>query len=311
MTTLRLVLGLTILVTPGLVTPVGGWQNPPQGIVIGVEIIRVPTTVLDRRGRFVRGLKQQDFELFEDGVAQTLTSFKVEESAIRAQLLLDVSGSMNARIDDVKRAAGQFIRHVGPKDLIKVVQFDQDVTPLVDFTGDRGRLDAAIKSVAGRGGSTSLHMALWTALAELEAEGRVDQEEQRHRALIVLTDGDDTGAFLKADEVVARARRVDALIYGLSLERQNGLPVTNGPASLLLRQLAELSGGNLQYPELTNLNRHYQDLAEQLRQQYVLGYVSSNESVRVGWRRITVNVKNRTNLNLRYRQGYHFGSRQP
>ena len=300
-----------------LAAPAAQQQTPPTqsaqgGIVFDIDVIRVPTTVLDRSGRFIRGLKQEDFEVFEDGVPQKLTSFSHEQqSPIRAELLLDVSGSMNARIEDVKRAAAQFIRHVSARDLVKVVQFDDTVTPVIDFTNDRVKLETAIKAVKGTNGSTALYNAIWSALVDMESHNKADQDEQRHRAIIVLTDGDDTVSFLKADEVVMRARRVDALIYGLSLERENNLPVRDGPSSLLLRQLADLSGGNLQFPEMANLNRHYQDLAEQLRQQYVLGYVAPGESTRVGWRTITVSVKNRRNVNLRYKQGYQSGARLP
>ncbi len=291
-----------------------GRQNPDQStqgrVVIETDVISVPTTVLDNRGRLIKGLQKEDFQLREDGVLQELTSFSMQESPIRVTLLLDVSGSMVDRIAEVKRAASQFMKYVGPNDLIKVIQFDHVVKPLVDFSGDPARLKDAIAAAKTEGGGTALHNALWAALADLEAKKASDEAEKRHRAIILLTDGEDTASAVTADEIVLKARRVDALIYSLSLEREHDKPVRNGPASLVLKQLADLSGGDLQFPELSNLGRHYQDLADQLRQQYMLGYVSSSTSTHQGWRAIKVDV-NRRNLNLRYRQGYFTYGKEP
>src|SRR6188474_241571 len=112
--------------------------------VIETEVIRVPVTVNDRRGRFIQGLKQQDFEVLEDNIPQEFTSFTIEESGIAAELLIDVSGSMSYRLEEAKRAALQFVQQMTPKDVAKVVQFDDRVTPLSDFSSDKTVLSAAV-----------------------------------------------------------------------------------------------------------------------------------------------------------------------
>jgi Ca-activated chloride channel family protein len=272
-------------------------------ITIETEVIGVPITVLDGRGRFVQGLKQTDFEVLEDGVAQELTSFSLQESGITAVLLLDVSGSMTSRLEEAKRAATQFIRQLGPKDVVKVTQFDQKVTPLSEFSSDKALLAAAVGK-ATVGGATALHNALYTALADLDARKQRDDDEQRHRAIIVLSDGDDTASGVTADEVLVRAKRGDALIYSLSLDRANDRPVTEGASAIFLRELASQTGGQLFFPRVSDLQRFYRRLADELRHQYVLGYVPSNSAARSRWRTITVHVKNRKDLRLRHRLGY-------
>jgi Ca-activated chloride channel family protein len=295
-----------LFVLPALVAAAAFAPQQRGPIQIVVPVISVPVTVLDGRGRFVAGLKQGDFDVLEDGLPQELTSFSLSETGIAAELLLDVSGSMTARLDEAKRAASQFVRQMAPKDVAKVLQFDEKVTPLSDFSSDKVQLEAAIHK-ARVGGATALRNALWTALADLEARKANDETEQRHRAIIVLSDGDDTASAVAPDEVIARARSVDAMIYSLSLDRVSGRPVTDGASAVFLRELASQTGGALFFPELSDLPKIYRQVADELRNQYVLGYVPSNPNPRGRWRTITVRVKNRTNLRLRHRLGY-FGS---
>jgi Ca-activated chloride channel homolog len=271
--------------------------------VIETEVIRVPVTVFDRRGRFIPGLKQQDFEVLEDAVAQELTSFSMEESSIAAALLIDVSGSMSYRLDEAKRAAIQFVEQMGPRDVTKIVQFDERVKALSDFTSDKAELTAAVAR-ATAGGSTALYNAISGALDDFSARKKEDEAQQRHRAIVLLTDGDDTASAINEDEVLSKAGRVDTLVYALSLNRLRGFPVTDGPSAVFLKQLTNQTGGQLQFPELANLGKFYRELSDELRHQYVLGYVPAGSKPGARWHSITVNVKNRRDVRLRHRLGY-------
>lgn len=271
--------------------------------VIETEVIRVPVTVFDRRGRFIQGLKQQDFEVLEDAVAQELTSFTIEESGIAAALLIDVSGSMSYRLEEAKRAATQFVQQMGPRDVTKIVQFDERVKALSDFTSDKTELAAAVAR-ATAGGSTALYNAISGALDDFSARKKEDEAQQRHRAIVLLTDGDDTASAINEDEVLSKAGRVDTLVYALSLNRLRGLPVTDGPSAVFLKQLTNQTGGQLQFPELANLGKFYRELSDELRHQYVLGYVPAGSKPGARWHSITVNVKNRRDVRLRHRLGY-------
>jgi Ca-activated chloride channel family protein len=280
-----------------------GARAQRKPITITTEVIRVPVTVLDGRGRFVTGLKQEDFEVLENGTLQELTSFAVQDSDVTAVLLLDVSGSMGVRLEEAKRAAAQFVRQIGPRDLVKAAQFNDKVTSLSDFSTDKSELEGAV-SKAKAGGGTALHNALWTALAELESRKERDEEDQRHRAIVVLSDGDDTASGVTTDEVMVRARRADVAIYALSLDRLNEVPVTDSIAAIFLRELANQTGGQLLFPTMTSLQKTYRQLADELKHQYTLGYVPAGEATRSQWKTISVRVKNRKNLRLRHRLGY-------
>ena len=294
-----------ILVSLLLSSLVSAWPAAQQQpIVIRTRVISVPVSVLDRRARFVAGLRKEDFELLDEGQAQELTSFSVEQTGFAAVLLMDVSGSMGPRLRDAQRAALEFVRHVGPDDLVMVMKFDGTVAALGEFTSDRTALALAVQQVTV-GDTTALYDAVWTALAALQARERLDEAARRRRAIIVLSDGEDTASALAPDEVIAKARRVDATVSALSLDpAANGRRTADAPATLFLGSLADVTGGQLLFPGVGDLADSYRDLAEELRHQYVLGYVPA-ETAGGRYRSITVRVKNRKNLQLRHRQGYY------
>jgi Ca-activated chloride channel family protein len=248
-------------------------------------------------------LKQEDFELLDEGRAQQLTSFSVQKTGFAAVLLMDASGSMEPQLRQAQRAALEFVRQVGPDDLAMVMKFDGRVAPLGEFTSDHAALQQAIGQVTA-GDTTALYDAVWTALAALQARDRQDESAKRRRAIIVLSDGEDTASALTADEVLAKARRFDATVSALSLDpAANGKRSASAPATMFLGSLADVTGGQLLFPGIGDLGDSYRDLAEELRQQYVLGYVP-DESSGSRYRTITVRVKNRKNVHLRHRQGY-------
>ena len=300
-------LALASALVAGFLLPTAAATGPQREIPVDVSIIRVPVTVVGRRGGFESGLKKDDFQLSEDNVPQEISGSMLQESGLSVVLLIDVSGSMGARLAEAKRAAVVFVRQVGPSDLVKVVQFDQKTTTLIDFSSDKAQLEGAIAR-ASIGGATALHNALWRALADLNGRRDEDDKQQRHRAIIVLSDGNDTASALTADEVLNRARSVDSLIYSLSLERENGEPVRDTASAVFLRQLAEQSGGQLLFPDITDLQRAYRQLADELRHQYVLSYISSNASPTPRWRSIRVQVRNKRGLRIRHRLGYYVGA---
>jgi Ca-activated chloride channel family protein len=211
---------------------------------------------------------------------------------------------MRARIDEAKQAALEFVRHVGPDDLVMVMQFDEKVSTLVQFTSDRAALEQAVSQVS-LGDTTALHDAVWTALAALQARSSVDETARRRRAVVVLSDGDDTSSALAADEVLSKARRIDATVSALSLDMTaRGRRNPEAPATLFLGSLADVTGGQLLFPGVGDLRESYRDLAEELRRQYVLGFLPDESAGGGRYRAITVRVKNRKNLQLRHRQGY-------
>lgn len=278
----------------------------PQVIIEDVQVISVPVTVLDRRGRFVEGLKREDFTVTEDGMPQELTSFALEESEVSAMLLIDTSGSMTAALPEAKRAAMEFVRQLGPKDRVAVMQFDDAPATLGAFTADHATAQEAITRAA-IGGATALYDALWTGFAALQADRKKSPEASRRQVLIVLSDGDDSASAMTSEDILRRARSANTIVSALSLEEINGRPAINSRANVFLRQLTDLSGGRLLFPGRSDLGRAFRDLADELRQQYVLGYVPGQSASTARYRRIAVTVRNQKDLTLRHRQGYFTG----
>ena len=140
-----------------------GAQAPFRG---GVDLVSLSVTVTEG-GRYVTNLEQADFEVFEDGVKQELTFFSKEQQPIALAILLDTSASMESRLETAQEAAIGFARHLRPRDLMEVIEFDQQVSILQGFTADVAALEKAIRQ-ATVNGSTSLYNAIYISLKDLK-----------------------------------------------------------------------------------------------------------------------------------------------
>lgn len=267
----------------------------------GVELVRLPVTVT-RGNSFVTDLAAEDFRIYEDGVLQEIDSFTRSSAPLTLVLLLDISGSMEDRLIQVQMAATRFIRALRPDDRVQVAQFKDRVSVLADFTNDHAALEAAIKKTAAYG-ATALHNALYTAIRNLRP---TDPTEVRRRAIVVLSDGDDTASIVGEDQVLDFARRSEVAIYAIALEswQQRG----RGGAVDLLQVLAHETGGQLLLADsVGELESMYARIAEELRTQYTLGYGSTAATSRNRWRRIDVRIASRKGLQVRHRIGYYAG----
>ena len=161
----------------------------------GVELISLNVTVTEG-GRYVTGLDQADFEVFEDGVKQTLTFFSKTQQPIALAVLLDTSASMDQRLETAQEAAIGFAKRIRPDDVMEVVDFDSQVRILQEFTNDIPKLEKAIRSTTVNG-STSLYNALYVSLKALKNVKATSSEEIRRQAIVVLSDGDDTSSLVE------------------------------------------------------------------------------------------------------------------
>jgi Ca-activated chloride channel homolog len=183
--------------------------------------------------------------------------------------------------------------------------FDTTVKTAQDFTSDVGALDAAIRGTTA-GGSTALFNAVYIALKALtKLPQHDDQQLPRRRAIVVLSDGEDTSSLVDFADVQDLASRSDAVIYSIGLgQEQQGRPGGPQDGEFILRRLAEQSGGRAFFPkEARELNGIYADIREELSRQYSLAYESAANRRDGQWRRIAVRV-NRDNVLVRTRQGY-------
>jgi Ca-activated chloride channel family protein len=251
----------------------------------GASLARVQARVTDRTGRALTGLTAKDFTVTEGGVERAVRDVQPTTAPFNLVLLLDVSGSVEERIDFIRKAALAFLSTAGPQDRIAIVSFRDDVQLVSEFTSDRGVLTERIKDIQA-GGATSLYDALGYSLVHVLRPLRGERT-----GVVVLSDGDDNRSFLSFPVIVDAVYETGAIIYPLYVP--SGLiPSSGAPAAsstldptrtrfleLTSRaeeegaRLAEVSGGKY-YPitRLEQLQRAYDDVAAQLRTAYTITY---------------------------------------
>jgi Ca-activated chloride channel family protein len=274
---------------------------------VGIEVINLNLTVTDGRSRYVTNLLEQDFAVYEDGVKQDLSIFNHENLPISLALLIDTSASMDENIKVAQEAAVRFVKTLRAVDLAQVMQFNDRTTTLQDFSPDKAALEAAIRRTSASG-PTALHNALYVALKDLDRQKKAGAELRR-RAIVLLSDGEDTASLVSDEQVVELARATELAIYSISLrperaQERNALRFSQ--AAHLLTTLSRETGGQVYFPNsISELDAVYDRIAEELRTQYSLGYVSSNRRRDGKWRRIVVRTPEREGLQVRHKIGYY------
>jgi Ca-activated chloride channel homolog len=275
----------------------------------GVDIIGMNVTATDASRRYVTDLDRQDFQIFEDGRPQQVTFFRKSSLPLALALLIDTSASMQQNLGVAQEAAVGFVRALGPEDIASVIDFDTRVEVRQDFTTDRSALEYAIRKTAA-GGSTALYNAVYIALKGLNKTiGDERLEERRRRAIVILSDGEDTSSLLGFDEVLDLAVRSDTAIYAIGLLGPEILSATlvkrPNDAQFVLRRLSEQTGGRVFFAtDAKELNGVYGKIRAELASQYFLAYESTNPRRDGQYRRISVRVS-RASVVARSRPGYY------
>ena len=271
----------------------------------GVDIVSVNVTVTNAMDRYITDLEQHEFVVYEDSVEQDLDFFTRSPLPIALALLIDTSASMERQIQTAQQAAIGFAERLRPQDLASVVDFDSRVTILEDFTNDGDRLARAIRRTAA-GGSTSLYNAIYISLKELSKVRARTTDDIRRRAIVVLSDGEDTSSLVGFNEVMELAKRSETATYAIGLRaREHRGSRGFQEAEYVLQQLSRETGGRAFFPEsLGELSGIYSQIADELSSQYTIGYTPKNPAHDGGWRRILVRV-NRSSMTARTKQGYY------
>jgi Ca-activated chloride channel family protein len=289
--------------------PHAGGQAParqePQVFRATVDVVSLNVTVVDPQNRYVTDLDQQDFSIFEDGAKQDLIFFNRTSLPIALSLLIDTSASMENRLQIAQEAAVGFARRLRPQDLAQVVDFDSRVEITQDFTNNVANLESAIRATMA-GGSTSLHNAIYISLKELAKIRVKSQDEVRRRAIVVLSDGEDTSSLVTYEEVLDLAKRSETSLYTIGLQPKDA-PSSKGfrEAEFVLRQLAQETGGRAFFiSRVEDLKDVYGQIADELSSQYTIGYAPKNGRRDGAWRRVVVQVARPGNT-ARTKRGYY------
>lgn len=284
-------------------TPVRGQDAPrARTLTFGADVgvVRLDVTVVKSDGRFVTDLREDDFELYEDGRRQAVASFLRQELPVALILLMDASISVADRMPLAQAATKQFVTTLRPDDEVRVVEFNDRVSVLQELTSDRAALKAAIEGISA-GGGTALYNALYSAFKSLPppySDGRL-----RRRVIVLVSDGEDTASLVWEEQVLELVRRREATVHVIALRAESD---ASNRSARLLRLLSLESGGEVHRPRsIRDLDAVYARIGDELRSQYTVGYVSSNPAQDGGWRRIELRVRGRKDLQVRHRTGYY------
>lgn len=265
---------------------------PGQFVTVSApQLLRFNASVTDRHGRAIGGMKESDFSVYENGVERQVTKVVPTSEPFNLVLLLDVSGSVEERIEFIRKAARDFLNTASPQDRIAIISFREDIQVISDFTKDRKLLSRKLDEIDA-GGATSLYDALGFVLADTVKKLRGERT-----AIVILSDGDDNKSFVPFPAILEAIVESGALIYPLyipsGLVPESSVPkpeVTIDPLrtrylTLTTRahqegqKLADASGG-VYYPirHLGELQRAYDDVVVQLRTAYTVTYASNATS---------------------------------
>ncbi|PYV35204.1 MAG: VWA domain-containing protein [Acidobacteria bacterium] len=291
---------------------------PAETLKVTTGVVDVFAVVKDHHGHLVPDLTKDDFELTENNDPQQIRYFSREtDTPLTMGILVDTSPSQGRVLPREQVEAKAFVRQViRPKDLAFVLHFDVDVELLQDFTGDKSRLERAIDETAIGGGgggplpgpfptSSSGGTHLYDAVY-LAATDALENEIGR-KVIILLTDGEDQGSEEKLAEALQAAQKADIIIYSINISdasfyhRQG--PGYNGEP--VLRKLSDETGGRvIDVNRQKDLTQAFQEIANELRTQYLLGYSSANTRRDGTYRKIHVRVRN-GDYKVQARRGYY------
>ena len=276
-------------------------SDPRVTFKADTKLVVLHTAVLDEEEHFVTNLSQGAFKVYEEDVLQSLKVFRREDVPVSLGILVDNSGSMGDKRQQVNAAAVNFVKASNPKDEVFIVNFNDEALLATDFTSDVLRLQDALQRIDSRGG-TALYDATGMSLDHLKDRAKWDKQ-----VLLIVTDGEDNASVVKLEELVRRLQETDTVIYAVGLlsetQRRSAKSATRA-----IRHVVQATGGAAFFPKSVHeVNAITQQIAQDIRNQYVLAYSPAQGSA-LGFRRVKVVLsgKKTKRLRVRHRPGYYF-----
>jgi VWFA-related protein len=264
---------------------------------VDVDVVQVTAVVTDGDGRFIKGLQKSDFVVFEDEKPQPITHFASENIPLEMVTALDVSASMQDALPGVKEHAKRFLSGLRASDQVTLLAFNENTFTLARRETDQETRARAIDRMAPWGG-TALYDVIIRAI---ELLGR----QSGRRSIVLFSDGDDQSSHASLDEAIRRAEGSDATIYAVG----QGRAVRSPELQRLMKQLAKVSGGRAFFTEdPQQLNTIFEEILEDLRNQYLLAYPAPTSQRDGQWHEIRVKTTGGKH-NVRARQGYRLSAR--
>ncbi len=279
--------------------------NPGQGIKVNVEMTLVNLTVTDPLDRLVTGLEKEHFRVYEDGIEQEVVTLSSEDVPVSIGLVFDMSGSMSDKVDKARQAAVQFMQTANPLDQFFLVSFNDRAELTSGFTSSVDELQNRMMFTASKG-RTALLDAIYLGLSQMRGA------HNGKRALLIISDGGDNHSRYNESDIKNYLKEADCQLYAIGIFDPIGIrsktpEELEGPS--LLSEMTEMTGGRV-FPvgNIGELPDIAAKIGMELRNQYVLGYKSSNPQHNGSWRKIKVKLrppKGLPPLNIYAKTGYY------
>ena len=286
-------------------------QGKPYTLKKTVDMVRLPVTIVDKKGNFVPELKQQNFRILENGVPQKIAAFSNDDIPIAVGLVIDNSASMKSKRARVNAAAMSFVQTSNPQDQVFVVNFNDEyyLDMDTDFTNDPKVLKAALERIDSRGG-TALYDAILGSMNHLR------KAKRDKKVLLVVTDGVDKDSRNSLANTVQKLQQSNTVIYAVGLFTDNDddrEDKRQGKKALLA--LTQATGGEVYFPKtIAEVDDICNRIAQDIRDQYMIGYYPSNTAKDGTYRTVKVeltDVKGHGKLIVRARPGYYAPTATP
>jgi len=268
---------LLLLASIFLITVAGAQEPEDDGTPIKVDtlLLTMPLTVTDNRGRHITGLKKEDFSIVENGTERDIEYFFNEEAPMNVAIVIDTSASTKEVLEKIQKAARDFVRVLRPEDKGIIVSFDNRTLFLSELTSDKKKLTKAIEQtrIANDAGS-DMNEAVFRVV-----KNYFDSFKGR-KAVIALTDGMIIKRSVTAQQVMDALRKSDTLFYGIIFKTiyltdamKTAAAENRKPMSIeILEIMAQETSGRIYQKDAANLKEAFQNIAEELKNQYLLGF---------------------------------------
>lgn len=277
-------------------------QEAETRITLDVTRVNVLFTVTDKKGRFITDLGKDDFDIVENKKQQTIQEFTAESDLpLRLAVLVDTSNSIRTEFKFEQEAAIRFMQSVlrPNADRMMLVGFDSAVSLVSDLTNDMRALEKGIRSMRP-GGGTSVYDAIYFAAKD---KLMLDQPRDKfRRAMILISDGDDTESRYTRDQALEMAQKADVVIYAISTNTKRD----DQDGDKVLKYLTEETGGQAFFPfKVEDLDQSFENIANELRHQYNIFYRPEPLKTDGLYHPVQVRTKSRKDVVVRARKGYY------
>jgi len=281
-------------------------QDPRYRLNVNVELVNVVATVLDEQGKYLDGLKLEDFQVFEDGSEQKISFFSHDlRVPISVGVLVDCSGSMRHKLQQALQTVREIALALSPQDEMFVISFNSDAELRRKFTTNMQDIQRSLRDIKA-GGETAAYDAIQLGMEEMKTA------KHNKKIMLLVTDGFDTKSHINATQVEDILKRSEVLVYAIGIDDDDDDPLALRRTRYhiyhyMLNRLAGLSGGRA-FRLFTGRNYALNSLAavllEELHQQYTLSYYPTSVPDKNLWRQVDVKVR-KNGSQIRHRNGYY------